>query len=967
MASLFVSHSSHDRSAAEWLGARLRAAGFAALFVDFDPEQGIPAGRNWERELYAQLRRTEAVIFLASAASVASQWCLLEVGLARSLGRPVFPVRLAPGVRLPLLADVQWTDLTDAEAGLARLLAGLRAAGLDPADAFAWDPRRSPYPGLASFQAEDAAVFFGRESETQRLLDLLQPTLARGPGRFVAVVGPSGSGKSSLLRAGLLPRLARQPWRWVLLPPLLPGRQPMQALVGCLARGFAAAGDPRPAVELASVLDGGPAGLASLAEELADLNQDGVGRPSVLVVIDQAEELVTRSGPREQQAFLRLLGGALSEDSPLWAVATLRSEFLSTAPERAGLAEAIDDTLVVEPLSRARLAEVIARPARRAGLEFAPGLVERMVEDTVGGDALPLLAYTLQKLAEQARPDGRISAADYQGVGGVDAALQHQADRLVDNLTRRGHGPIIVPTLLKLATVDSEGDPTRRRMRYSALSGEEQVVVDAFVDARLLISGQSDQVEGETIVEVAHEALLRRWSPLRRAIEDSVVSLQMRAELDQEATDWERGNRDDAYLLRGGRLAAFEEWASQHPDDLGVLEDEFLQASRVSASQELEATQRFNRRVRRLVGGVATLLVIAVAAGGLAASQSQRAQAQASLTQIQERLALSRQLAVQANELVETRPDIAILVGLQSLSTAPDHSQQLPASLVAALHRLSRNPAYAGPTEAVRGARLSPDRKYLATFGAGHAVELWDVASGRLLHKFAVPADSYAVAFSPDDKFLANAGDDGRVRVWDVATGRLRAILVGHEDVVTDIAISRDGRFLASASADRTVRLWDTAVNLLLGPPLTGPIAPITGVAVSPDGRTLAAVDESGTVWLWKSATGQRRTPLHAMASYEISFTPNGSQLLADTDRRAWAWDLSREVRKTDQAETALGLIDKRSNTRSTAWIACKVVNHNLSAVDWQRFIPSLPYQRTCPELPAGKGAPTDAPTANYD
>jgi hypothetical protein len=144
MASIFVSHSSRDQAVTELVVARLRAAGFAALFVDFDPEQGIPAGRSWEQELYAQLRRRDAVIFPASEASVASSWCLLEVGLARSLGRPVFPLRLQPGVGLPLLVDVQWTDLSDPEPGLTRLLAGLRSAGLDPADSFAWDPHARP-------------------------------------------------------------------------------------------------------------------------------------------------------------------------------------------------------------------------------------------------------------------------------------------------------------------------------------------------------------------------------------------------------------------------------------------------------------------------------------------------------------------------------------------------------------------------------------------------------------------------------------------------------------------------------------------------------------------------------------------------------------------------------------------------------------------------------------------------------
>src|ERR687894_351284 len=269
MASVFVSHSSRDRAVTERVVEGLRAAGFAALFVDFDPEHGIPPGRNWERELYAQLRTTDAVVFLASEASVASRWCSIEIGLARSLGRPVFPVRLQPGVAMPLLADVQWTDLTDAEPGMTRLLAGLHSAGLDPADSFAWDPHRSPYPGLVPFAPEDAAVFFGRQSETHKLVELLTPTLQHGPGRLIAVVGPSGSGKSSLVHAGLLPRLARMPDRWVVVPPVRPGRQPTAALAGSLARAFAAHGRTRPADEVAAALARGPAGVGELAGHLA--------------------------------------------------------------------------------------------------------------------------------------------------------------------------------------------------------------------------------------------------------------------------------------------------------------------------------------------------------------------------------------------------------------------------------------------------------------------------------------------------------------------------------------------------------------------------------------------------------------------------------------------------------------------------------------------------------------------------
>jgi hypothetical protein len=148
---LFLSHASGDREVAGWVHERLRAEGFTALFLDFDPEQGIPPGRDWEQDLYAQLRKCDGLIFLASSTSVRSAWCFAEVALARSLSRPVFPLVLEPNVNLPLLADVQRVDLEADGSGIARLVAGLRAAGLDARAGFAWDGQRSPYPGLAAF------------------------------------------------------------------------------------------------------------------------------------------------------------------------------------------------------------------------------------------------------------------------------------------------------------------------------------------------------------------------------------------------------------------------------------------------------------------------------------------------------------------------------------------------------------------------------------------------------------------------------------------------------------------------------------------------------------------------------------------------------------------------------------------------------------------------------------------------
>jgi len=704
----------------------LRAAGFVTVFLDFDPEHGIPVGRNWERELYAQLRRADAVVFLASRAAVESRWCFAELTLARSLGRPVLPLQLELDARLPLLADVQWMDLTGDELTggdslVPRLVTALRAVGVEAIHSFAWDPTRSPYPGLTTFESQDAAVFFGREKETERLVDLLQPTLRRGPGRFVAIVGPSGSGKSSLLRAGLIPRLGRRPERWMVLPPMLPGQNPVRALSSSMADVFAEQGSSRTVAELVATLQRGPGGLRQLVTELADGAAEHRGRPNVLVVIDQAEELVTRTGTQEQREFLGLIRGALGEDSALWAVATVRAEYLANAPERAGLADAIDDTLVVEPLSRDRLIDVIVRPAQLAGLELGPGLAERMVEDTAGGDALPLLAYTLRELADRVGRERCLGPTDYEQVGGVVGALQRQADRLTDDLTRRGHGSAVMSTLLKLVTLGPEGEPARRPIPRDSLDDDERAVVDAFIDARLLRSrspvrpDDGDVARGTTI-EVAHEALLRQWPPLRVAIDADRSLLRLRTELDREVADWTR-NRDASYLARGGRLAAFEELATSRSGELAQSHREFLRASRLHEERSV-------RRLRALAGGLAVLAVLALIASGLAVNQTRRVDAE-------RRLATSHQLASQSDAQVEKEPELAIFSGLESLSVASDQKPKPSSGLITGLARRTHSSVlFFGHTSQVNTVAYSPDGRLLASADSGAAVRLWDAATG---------------------------------------------------------------------------------------------------------------------------------------------------------------------------------------------------------------------------------------------
>jgi len=252
VSAIFISHRSTDDAAAAELHSWLQSKGHRSVFLDFDPENGIPAGRNWEEELYRQIRTCWAVIVLCSAESMSSKWVFAEIMQARALGKHMLPVKIADCQIDSVISDRQVIDMTrNKEEAYERLWRGLLAVGVDPEDASDWDGARPPYPGLLSFEEEDVAVFFGRSDETTEGLDLLNRVRRQDSGDFVMVLGASGSGKSSLVRAGLVPRLRRDSERWLVLDPFRPR---VREVSGALSTAFAEAGETMEWREIRDVL-----------------------------------------------------------------------------------------------------------------------------------------------------------------------------------------------------------------------------------------------------------------------------------------------------------------------------------------------------------------------------------------------------------------------------------------------------------------------------------------------------------------------------------------------------------------------------------------------------------------------------------------------------------------------------------------------------------------------------------------
>jgi hypothetical protein len=607
MSAIFISHSSKDNAKARELRDLLEREGHRSIFLDFDPEQGIPAGRDWEQELYAQLRASQAVIVICSPDSMQSNWCFAEITHAKALGKQIFPMKVGDCVINRVLTSRQVLDFTKNPADdlYQRLWRGLKMAGLDPASAFDWDGKRPPYPGLMAFDEKDAAVFFGREPEIQQGLELLNRLRQFGGARVVVVLGASGSGKSSLVRAGIVPRLTRDSERWLVLPPFRPGHNPLRALAVSLAETLKRHGGAASVDGIHDLLKAAdPADAARALIEAADEIRTAAGHreASVVLVIDQLEELLTYGGGAGAQQLLPVLEAAsTAQGSPLMTIATLRSDFLGDLQLHPAARTFAFEALQLGPMPKERLIKVIEGPAEMAGLRLERGLTEAMINDTETDDALPLLAFTLRELYEKHGDDKILHVQEYrEALGGLAGSVAKAAEAVYEAIPLTPERELDLRRAFRsLVRINEEGKYVRQAAARRDLPESIRDVLERFVQARLLVAaGQGEN----QVLEVAHEALFRSWERLRLWLDEDREFLLWQQRLRASAEGWKRTSRDAGALLRGASLAEAERHFENHPDELRALDREYIAESleqRRREQEEQEAARAERERVQK--------------------------------------------------------------------------------------------------------------------------------------------------------------------------------------------------------------------------------------------------------------------------------------------------------------------------------------------------------------------------------
>lgn len=732
-------------------------------------------------------------------------------------------------------------------------------------DAPALNEENNPYQGLKSYEEEHSSLFFGRDELVKQLYNrICQP---ENP--LTVVLGVSGSGKSSLVKAGLIPYLrANHPEEWYIIPTLRPGESPFAALAEAIVRNSETCGSKIDAIKsLSKTLKQEPRQFIAVIANWRQIP----GNAKLLLLIDQLEELITISKQQERERFLNFLGEALTAHSQqLCLVLTLRSDFEPRFLDSALKANWMSARFPVRAMRADELRQAIERPALEKMMDFEPPELVSYLIDEVGQmpGALSLLSFTLSELyikcIESDRGNRSLTEADYKDLGGVAGSLTHRATEIYDKLDKAQQATM-QRVMLRMVTIEG-GELARRRVPLSELeyidnaeNERVQKIRQRLDKARLTVGGR--ETGGAPYVEPAHDALARGWNKLQEWINEEQENLLLQQRLTPAANDWDRNNRPNGLLLPDGeRLNQFEKILNREINWFNQLETRFIQAS-------IQYRDSQRREIIKL--------------------------------QTREQL---QQKTARVQDLLFRQPLEGLIMAINTMGKnfekLPDdiisqvHNSVLKAIEVAREKNQFKN-EHKGFIEPINCLDFSNKGQFIA-IGSQVGGHVWNVRERKIAH-FQVPYNKkiYSVSVSPDDRLIVTGGTNVNIHIWDIEGNQKGNPFKGHKNTVRAVAFSKNGKRIISGDRSGQVYLWNLQGNRI------GQIfhsGGIKTIAFSPDDNFIATGGDK-TVHLWDEKGKEIGEPfIHESFVNSIAFSPSGKTIVSGSqDGKVYLWNINKQ------------------------------------------------------------------------